>query len=103
MSLPPELKEPIDDIKTPSNRVLVSCLILAIMALSSVIIWQTKGNNKSCEAKAIYWEDKFTKKSLECDSLIIDKIKTVSDENARLRQRDAWQDSIKYKILNKVQ
>lgn len=103
MSLPEELKEQIDDIKTPSNRVLVTCLILAIMALSGWCIWLVKGSNTNCKDDVSFWKEKYEKKSSEADSLMNDKIKTVTDENNRLKERDRWQDSIKSKIYNKLQ
>lgn len=99
MSLPPELKEPIDDIKTPSNRVLVTCLILAVMALAGVVAWLYKNNNND----ARYWKADAIKAHQIIDSLKDDKVKTVTEENKRLKERDKWQDSIKSKIYNKLQ
>lgn len=96
MSLPEELKEPIDEIKTPSNRVLVTCLILAIMALSTVIVWQYKYGSA-------YWEGKYDKKAAEVDSLRNDKVISVMEQNLRLTERNNVLDSIKNKILNKSQ
>lgn len=49
MAIPPELDKDIDTIKQPSNRILVRCLIGAILSLSGVIVWLAKGGNKNQE------------------------------------------------------
>ena len=66
MSLPNELKDPIDEIKTASNRVLVICLILAVMSLFGLLVALYKVGNgyrkQGIEAAAeetIYWREAY--------------------------------------------
>lgn len=49
MPIPPQIEKDIDVIKTPSNRILVRCLLAAILALAGVVTYLTKGGNKSQE------------------------------------------------------
>ncbi len=51
MSIPPDIEKDIDAIKQPSNRILVRCLIGAVLAMSGVIVWLAKGSNKSQEVQ----------------------------------------------------
>lgn len=42
MSLPKELVEPIDEIKTPSNKILIIVLILSCISLTSVVAYVSR-------------------------------------------------------------
>lgn len=47
MALPEDLKRTIDEIKTPSNRLLVKCFIIAVTGLCSALIYIFKDGDNS--------------------------------------------------------
>lgn len=56
MSLPQELVKPIDEIKTPSNKVLVIALFLAIIALYVNSLYDKSQTTKEAKAQARIYE-----------------------------------------------
>ncbi len=77
MALPDELVKPIDEIKTPSNRVLVICLISTIVFIVPWGIVQIKKRdteiqrlNERAAAKAEEDNQRLTKRNEFMDSLL---------------------------------
>lgn len=92
--IPEELKKPIDEIKTPSNRILVICLILAIISLSSIITYQNRHNTNITTKDlddCIKIELEKNEEIRQLNKFIIDK---QEEENKRLKKREAAMDSI---------
>lgn len=93
--LPKELKKPIDDLESPSNKILVVCLILAIIFLSWVYYTNAERVTKDCG-------DKDLRQERVIDSLFQVIILKTDMENERLRNKDRWQDSVKYILQNEI-
>lgn len=92
--IPPELKKPLDEIKTPSNRILLICLILAIVSLGTVIGYLWKGNDKNLKRELSQQEAENLALKDEVKRLtkyIFDK---QEEDNQRLKKREAYMDSI---------
>lgn len=91
MAIPSELIKPIDEIKTPSNKILIICLILAIVFLGTFIVLSVKDTGKNCKSE-------IAAKDVEIQRLnkyIIDK---TEEDNRRLKIREAFMDSLNFKI-----
>ena len=94
MSIPKELNVPIDEIKTASNRVLVICLILAVMSLFGlVIVLYRIGNGYrsngilAAKEETLYWREQYRIKDSalsECGRESLDQANKRSG-NADLR------------------
>ena len=93
--LPKELKKPIDDLQSPSNKILVVCLILAIIFLSGVYYTNAERTTRECAEKDLRQERVI-------DSLFQVIIYKTDLENERLRNKDKWQDSVKYILQNEI-
>lgn len=93
--LPKELKKPIDDLESPSNKILVICLILAIIFLSW--IYYTNAERVTSE-----YERKEIRQERTIDSLFQVIIYKTDVENERLRNKDRWQDSVKLILQNEI-
>ena len=100
--LPRELKKPIDDLQSPSNKILVVCLILAIIFLAGVIIQILSSNTKDCADKGLKQERAIEKQARVIDSLFQVIIYKTDKENERLMNKDRWQDSVKYILQNEI-
>lgn len=105
--LPPELKAATDEIKTPSNRILVIVLITAVTSLFGVIIkMYTSGNTRTDETAKIYQlsEKKCLEEALrlriENDNLKYLAITKSNEDNVRLTNKIAFQDSVKNALEN---
>ncbi len=83
-----------DEIKTPSNRILVRCLIAAIAALSSVIIFLAKGGNSISRAALMDCQASNAKKDLQIEKLNEYIIKEAQDDIRWFKEREAKIDSI---------
>lgn len=100
MALPKELTKPIDEIKTASNRVLVSCLILAVMSLFGLLIalyrigngYRSQGIAKATE-ETIYWREAYRIK----DSLYSDC------SNKRAEDSKETKEGLKKRIENTIE
>lgn len=93
--LPKELKKPIDDLQSPSNKILVICLILAIIFLSGVYYTNAERATRECTEKGLRQERVI-------DSLFQVIIYKTDAENERLRNKDRWQDSIKLILQTEI-
>lgn len=93
--LPKELKKPIDDLQSPSNKILVICLILAIIFLSGVYYTNAERVARECTEKGLRQERII-------DSLFQVIIYKTDAENERLRNKDRWQDSIKLILQTEI-
>lgn len=85
--IPQELTKPIDEIKTPSNKILIICLVSAVMFLTSLLVWKWKGDGADCATRV-------ADKDIEIRRLnkyIIDK---QDEDNQRLKRREAFMDSV---------
>lgn len=100
--LPKELLKPVDDLNSPSNKILVVSLILAIIFLSGVIIQILSGNTKDCADKGLKQERAIEKQERVIDSLFQVIISKTDTENERLRNKDRWQDSVKFILQNEI-
>ena len=100
--LPRELKKPIDDLQSPSNKILIVCLILAIIFLAGVIIHILSSNTKDCADKGLKQERAIEKQARVIDSLFQVIIYKTDKENERLMNKDRWQDSVKYILQNEI-
>ena len=93
--LPQEIKKPIDDLQSPSNKILIICLLLAIIFLSGIYYRRAEKMANDCEER-----DKRYNRSI--DSLFQVIIYKTDMENARLRDKDRWQDSVKLILQNEI-
>ena len=100
--LPRELKKPIDDLQSPSNKILIVCLILAIIFLAGVIIQILSSNTKDCADNGLKQERAIEKQARVIDSLFQVIIYKTDKENERLMNKDRWQDSVKYILQNEI-
>lgn len=87
IQIPEDLKKPIDEIKTPSNKILIICLILAIVFLGTFVVAGIKSADKQCrtENAALKIENQ------RLNKYIIDK---AEEDNIRLKKREAYMDSV---------
>lgn len=93
--LPQEIKKPIDDLQSPSNKILIICLLLAIIFLSGVYYRRAEKIATDCEEK----EKRYNR---SIDSLFQVIIYKTDMENTRLRDKDKWQDSVKLILQNEI-
>lgn len=92
--IPKDLKKPIDEIKTPSNRILIICLILAIIFMGTFIVTTMKNQGKNCSDEIAAKKLELELKDIEIKRLnkyIIDK---QDEDNQRLIKRKEQVDSI---------
>ena len=93
--LPKDLKKPVDDLESASNKILVTCLILAVIFIFGVYYRNAESNANDC--KETHLKDMLTMDSLyRVINLKIDK------ENEQLRAKDKWQDSVKFILQNEI-
>ncbi len=81
--IPGELTKPIDEIKTPSNRILIIGMILIIMALTSAVVWQWRKKNSDCD-------------DTKAENARLNKWKFdhLEEDNQRLTKRNEYFDSM---------
>lgn len=100
MKLPQELNKSIDEIKTASNRVLVTCLILAVMSLFGLLValyrigngYRSQGVEKAIE-ETKYWREAYRIK----DSLYSDC------SNKRAEDTRETTEGLKRRIENNIE
>jgi hypothetical protein len=97
MALPSQLEKPIDEIKTPSNRVLVISLIFAVISLVGGIVHLESKNRFQSEVliKKCYDENENLKKQLN-ENLIRER----EYFQRKLEIQDSSKNNLQ-KILNK--
>jgi uncharacterized protein HemX len=112
MSIPPEIEKEIDEIKPNSagTKILVRCLIGAILAMGGVIVYLSKGGSKNMEAQVgIYKQQLVTcqtvsdKKDTEISRLNNYIIQEAQEDIRRERKNEDNLNAIidKYKTLLK--
>ena len=100
--LPRELKKPIDDLQSPSNKILIVCLILAIIFLVGVVIQILSSNTKDCADNGLKQERKIEKQARVIDSLVQVIMYKTDKENELLMNKVRWQDSVKYILQTEI-
>lgn len=98
MSLPDELKKPIDEIKTASNRVLVTCLILAIIFQTGLSV-NSNLDNKN-EIKRLLNVNDALRQKIELQAAAA--LKKEMDDNARLSRRDSINNGINDGLIKSI-
>lgn len=86
--LPQEITKSVDEIKTPSNRVLVLVLLVSISIVTTAYYKVTQARLNDCESHSM-------KTDMVVDSLRREINSRTDAENTRLIKRVAWQDSVK--------
>lgn len=84
--IPPELEKPIDEIKTPSNRILVICLISAISVMGSVIFYSSKGSSKNLQNELTSCQNEL--KECRNDIKILNQLRYDDAVKDALRERE---------------
>ena len=93
--LPKDLKRPIDDLESPSNRILVVCLLLAIIFLSGIYY-------SNAEKMATECAERTAKQTRTIDSLFqVISFKTDMEIEI-LSNKVKWQDSVKNVLQNEI-
>ena len=93
--LPKDLRKPVDDLESASNKILVTCLILAVVFIFGVYYRNAEGNASDC--REMHLRDIGT-----IDSLYrVINLKT-DKENEQLRAKDRWQDSVKFILQTEI-
>ena len=93
--LPKDLKKPVDDLESASNKILVTCLILAVVFIFGVYYRNAESSASDC--REMHLRDIGT-----IDSLYrVINLKT-DKENEQLRAKDRWQDSVKFILQNEI-
>lgn len=108
----PELQKvskDIDDLKTPSNKILVRLLILGLVGSIGVIGWLAKDDKKHDKQDIIDCRIEVAALKLDIQNRnLIDKARDSADkakidsENERLKRLVAQQDSTKNELLKKI-
>lgn len=98
MSLPDELEKPIDEIKTASNRVLVTCLILAIIFQTGLSV-NSNLDNKN-EIKRLLQVNDALRQKIESQAAAA--LKKEMDDNARLSRRDSINNGINDGLIKSI-
>lgn len=98
-----ELKKPLDEIKTASNRILI---IVCFIAIGTLWYGLNRSNNariKDCEAANVIITSHIVLLQLTVDSLKEEELlksekynQRIMDENDRLRYDKMWRDSINH-------
>ena len=85
------------DLKTvpAQSRVLVTVLIIAVAALFGIVVKQSAGDGSRSAKELAKCENEKLRLRIESDSLKYEAIRKAILDNDRLKQRIAWQDSIK--------
>lgn len=85
--IPKDLQKPIDEIKTPSNKILIICLILAIVFLGTFLVSGIRNSDKHCKSE---------KEALKVENARLNKflLDRVEEDNKWLKKRQAYIDSI---------
>lgn len=95
LSLPQDVKKDIRKLPGAGVRLLVWLLLLAICTISTAYYRTTRERLNECENRGNRQDITIEKLNQKIDSLkMADFIKTET-ENVRLKNRVAWQDSIK--------
>lgn len=99
--LPTEVRKDIRQIKDVGLRILVTVLLLAICTITTAYYRVTRERLNDCEDRGNKQDKIIENLKRKVDSLMnADFIKSEA-ENARLKNRVAWQDSIK-QVLQSV-
>ena len=105
MSIPKELNGSIDEIKTASNRVLIICLILAVMSLFGlVIVLYRIGNGYrsagvlAAKEETIYWREQYRIKDSALSDCGRESLKQANKRSSNADLRTAITENIKKKI-----
>lgn len=94
IQLPTEITKPLDEIKTPSNRLLVVILILAVIVLFGLLINNLNGNsNENKEEKKEEHVDNIRLRR-ENDSLRFTLLQYILADNERLRDKSKGKDTV---------
>ena len=105
MPLPNELIKPIDEIKTASNRVLVICLILAVVSLSGLLIALYKIGNGyrsngilAAKEETLYWREAYRIKDSALSECGRESLKQANKRSSNADLRTEITENIKKKI-----
>lgn len=98
--IPQEAQKSIDEIKTPSNRLLIIFLVLSVGTLFTIIIRLTASNDSRYEKEILELRRDKAMVIKENDSL--KRADAIRDrlENIALKEKIRWQDSIKNILEN---
>ena len=105
MPLPNELIKPIDEIKTASNRVLVICLILAVVSLYGLLIALYKIGNGyrsngilAAKEETLYWREAYRIKDSALSECGRESLKQANKRSSNADLRTEITENIKKKI-----
>ena len=100
--LPEEVKKPLDDIKSPSNKILVTVLLLAVITLFGIFVAEIKAIN-AVKDQQIMELKKDLKECNERNALLAKKDQERTDaDNERLKNKVEQKDSIINALKNAV-
>lgn len=85
--IPKDLQKPIDEIKTPSNKILIICLVLAIVVLGTFVVKAINSADSNCRTENAALKVEITR----LNKYILDK---TEEDNQRLKTRQAYMDSV---------
>jgi len=94
VQLPKEITKNIDEIKTPSNRVLVISLFLAVIILFVLLIRVLSGSNEDNKEELKAERRDKTRLQRENDSLRFVLIQGILADNERLRNKAEYKDTV---------
>lgn len=92
--LPKDLVKPISELKNPFAKILIVCLILSVISLTSYIILEERSKKKDCKDEIIYLNKKVEEKEKIIADLNIDIHMRDYDERQRLLKKEQYFDSI---------
>lgn len=96
--IPTEVLSDLNQDKNPSNRILIRLLVASIVFIFGLLMKSVLSNDK--KADGLFKDCAEEKRILrrEVDSLKYEGIKSTIQENRLLRERDAYQDSVKKEL-----
>lgn len=115
MAIPDELLKPIDEIKTPSNKILIMCLVIAVVSLFGIniilyrsgqedkkdAIQEAKEQAKKSSMKSDYWEKMARIKDSLYDDCGGKRLEDARRSDNSVDKRGSLSDSIQ-KLINKI-
>lgn len=99
--LPKDISQPLNKIKSPEGRLLITCLIMALMFVFGLWVSQIRRNGSDCDKEKARLQGVIDaklgiieRKDLKIDSMRMDAYFKSEEERRRLIKRDAYLDSL---------